>query len=236
MCWRALARARPSLVRARISSRSNSARPAEHGHHQAPVRRGGVGPCVAKRTEAGLAVGDRGEDVQQVAGRARQAVEPRHHQHVAGVELVERAAALAAVGLRSARHLAEHRSGHRPPESAGAPGRPRSGRLSRLGRSRKSWERFCNRISGTEKRSSFQRPGSGALILRPRCRLSDARQTIGFIVGPCPLSVIGCGRPDRLKWVVSGPSPRTHQSDQVARIANLPASPRNGKDDVLKPI
>jgi len=35
---RALARSRPSPVRARINSRSNSAKPAKHGEHQPPVR------------------------------------------------------------------------------------------------------------------------------------------------------------------------------------------------------
>ena len=35
-------------------------------------------------------------------------VEPRHHQHVAGVELVEHAAKLRPVGLGSTRHFAEH--------------------------------------------------------------------------------------------------------------------------------
>ena len=39
---------------------------------------------------------------------AGQAVEPGHHQHVAGVELVERLAKLAAIGLGPAGCLAEH--------------------------------------------------------------------------------------------------------------------------------
>jgi hypothetical protein len=51
---------------------------------------------------------NRRERVQQVAGGARQPVEPCHHQHVAGVELVEQPAKLRPVGLGSARHFAEH--------------------------------------------------------------------------------------------------------------------------------
>ena len=81
---------------------------AEHGQHKAAVRRRGVGPCVAERTESGLLAGDRRERVEKIAGRARQPVEPRHHQHVAGAERVERPAKLRPVGLGSARHFAEH--------------------------------------------------------------------------------------------------------------------------------
>jgi hypothetical protein len=39
--------------------------------------------------ESGLLAGDRRQGVQQVAGGSRQPIKPRHHQHVAGVELVE---------------------------------------------------------------------------------------------------------------------------------------------------
>jgi hypothetical protein len=67
---RALARARPSQVRARTS-------------RCLPMRR--------KRTEAGALGGDRREGVQ---------ARPR--------ELSEHAAELGAIGLRAARHLAEH--------------------------------------------------------------------------------------------------------------------------------
>jgi hypothetical protein len=82
--------------------------PAQDGQHQAPVRCGGVGPGVAKGFETGFLAGDRRERVQQVAGGSRQPVEPGHGYDVAGVELVEQAAKLRPVGLRSARHLAEH--------------------------------------------------------------------------------------------------------------------------------
>jgi hypothetical protein len=45
------------------------------GWHQAAVWRGGVGPRVAERSEAGALAGDRREGVQQVACRSHQAIE-----------------------------------------------------------------------------------------------------------------------------------------------------------------
>src|SRR5262249_52783876 len=48
---------------------------AEHRDHQLAVRRGGIRPGVMKRTEAGTGLADRIDDVEQVAGRAREAVE-----------------------------------------------------------------------------------------------------------------------------------------------------------------
>lgn len=81
---------------------------AEHGEHKATVRRRGVGPCIAKRPEPGLLAGDRRKGIEKIACRARQPVEPRHHEHVAGAERVNRPAKLHAVGLGSARHFAEH--------------------------------------------------------------------------------------------------------------------------------
>jgi hypothetical protein len=46
--------------------------------------------------------------VQQIAGGSRQPVEPRHGQHVAGVEHVEQPEKLRPVGLCAARHFVEH--------------------------------------------------------------------------------------------------------------------------------
>ena len=80
----------------------------QYSQHEAPMRARGVGPCVAERAEPGLAVGDRGKGVQEIPCRSGQAIEPGHHQHVAGVDLVERLAQLVAVGLGPARCLAEH--------------------------------------------------------------------------------------------------------------------------------
>src|SRR5580704_9697987 len=95
--------ARPAFARAgadQIALELGQA--AEHGQHQPPMRCGGVGPRVAERSESGLLVGDRRQYVEKVARRSRQAIEPRHHKHVAGVELVEDTAELGAVGLRAA--------------------------------------------------------------------------------------------------------------------------------------
>lgn len=72
------------------------------------MRRRGIGPGVCERPETGLALADHRERVQQVAGGSREAVKPRHHQHVAGVELAEQAGELCPVGLVALRHLAEH--------------------------------------------------------------------------------------------------------------------------------
>jgi hypothetical protein len=93
----------------------------EHGEHEAAVRRRGVCPCVAERAKASLLACNRREGVEKVACRARQAVETRHHEHVACVEPVEDTAELAAVGLGSTCHLAEHLLG---------PGSPKLGHLS----------------------------------------------------------------------------------------------------------
>lgn len=78
---------------------------AEDRHHEAAVRGGGIGPRVGERPEAGAAFGDLLEDVQQVAGRARQAVEACHHQHVAGGEAADRALEAGSVATRAARGL-----------------------------------------------------------------------------------------------------------------------------------
>jgi hypothetical protein len=55
-----------------------------------------------QRTKARALAGDRLQRVQEVAGRARQPVAARHHQHVALGKSVESAAQLDAVGLRAA--------------------------------------------------------------------------------------------------------------------------------------
>jgi hypothetical protein len=67
--------------------------------HQAAMRRCGVGPCVAEGTEIGLALGDGRHRVQQIAGGACEAVQPRHRQHVARFRRGNRPAKLGSVGL-----------------------------------------------------------------------------------------------------------------------------------------
>src|SRR5262245_44175190 len=55
---------------------------AEHCDHQLAVRRGGIRPGVMKRTEAGTGLADRIDDVEQVAGRAREAIEAGDDEHI----------------------------------------------------------------------------------------------------------------------------------------------------------
>jgi hypothetical protein len=44
------------------------------------LMRGGVGPCVAERSEASTPAGDRREGVQEIARRSRQAIEARNNE------------------------------------------------------------------------------------------------------------------------------------------------------------
>src|SRR3954447_14465094 len=67
----AFARSRPSPVRVLINSRSNSARPANTGH-QAAMRCGG-----------GALLGDRAQQVEEIAGRACQPVKPGDNKYIA---------------------------------------------------------------------------------------------------------------------------------------------------------
>ncbi len=53
---------------------------------------GGVGPGIAQGPETGLAAGDRRQGVKKIAGGTGQTVQPGHHQHVAGRQVIERPA------------------------------------------------------------------------------------------------------------------------------------------------
>ena len=70
-----------------------------------------VRPCVAKRAEACVLLGDLREDVQKVARRSRQPVKARDHKHVVGGDLGERAAQQCPLGLRTASCLPENLPG-----------------------------------------------------------------------------------------------------------------------------
>src|SRR5436190_16279927 len=70
----AFARACPDQLAFELS------KPAEHGEHQASVRRRGVRPCIRQRTEASAALRDGVERVEQIACGSRQPIQPRHHQ------------------------------------------------------------------------------------------------------------------------------------------------------------
>jgi hypothetical protein len=51
--------------------------PAQDGEHELAVRRGGVRSCVLERAEANTRLLDGIEDVEELTGGARQAVEAR---------------------------------------------------------------------------------------------------------------------------------------------------------------
>src|SRR5262249_9384409 len=55
----------------------------KHREPQAPVWRRGVGPGILERAEASTALANLIEDVEQVARRTRQAIEPHDNEHVA---------------------------------------------------------------------------------------------------------------------------------------------------------
>lgn len=103
---------RPAFTRARAHQLAlELCQAAEDSEHQAAVRGRCIGPCVMQRPEAGFPASDRRESVEQVAGRARQPIEPGHHQHVAGFELLEHTTQLRTVGLCTLGHFAEHLAG-----------------------------------------------------------------------------------------------------------------------------
>ena len=53
------------LIRTRTDELSlELGEPAEHGKHQPAVRCGGIGPCISKRAETGLAFRNGGQSVQ----------------------------------------------------------------------------------------------------------------------------------------------------------------------------
>src|SRR3984893_10653041 len=107
LCPRATARARPSPVRARIKSLSNSARPPSTVSIKRPcdvVVSAHVSPRDLK--PAFLAVIAASVFNRSRVDRARR-VEPGDCKHVADVEHLEQSAKLCAVGLRAARHFEE---------------------------------------------------------------------------------------------------------------------------------
>jgi hypothetical protein len=73
---------------------------AQHRQQQAAVWRGRVGPGVTQRAKPGFFDGDRRQSVQQVARGAGQAIEPRHHHHIARHQAVDEPAQLRPVRLR----------------------------------------------------------------------------------------------------------------------------------------
>ena len=75
-----------AIVLADVDTALKLGKAAQHGQHQAAMRRRGVGPCVAERTESGSSLRHRVEDVQEVARRSRQPVKAHHKQRVASAK------------------------------------------------------------------------------------------------------------------------------------------------------
>ena len=82
-------------------------KPREHRQHQPTMRGGGVCPGVPERAEGGPALGDGAQGVEQVAGGARQASEPRDQHKVAWSESSKEPPQLLAITARAARLLLE---------------------------------------------------------------------------------------------------------------------------------
>jgi hypothetical protein len=59
------------------------------------------GPCVGQGIEACAGLGDRIEDIEQVARGSSEPIEPRHHQDVTITEALEQLGELGAVSLRA---------------------------------------------------------------------------------------------------------------------------------------
>jgi hypothetical protein len=59
---------------------------AKHGEHQSAMSGRGIGPSVLERFEAGAALADLIEHVEQVARRSGQPIKARDHEHVARLE------------------------------------------------------------------------------------------------------------------------------------------------------
>src|SRR5271170_4144067 len=66
------------------------------------VRCGRVAPRILEGPEARAAPCHRGQDIQQVASRAGEPGEPRHHQHVARLKAPDNLGKLRSIAARSA--------------------------------------------------------------------------------------------------------------------------------------
>jgi hypothetical protein len=71
----------------------------QHGQDQATVRRRGVAPCILQRTKACAALTDGVEQVQQIARRSRQSIEPTDQQRVTWFEPTDHLAQFRPIGL-----------------------------------------------------------------------------------------------------------------------------------------
>jgi len=92
-----MARLRPSSVRALINSRFKLGQATQDRHHQPAMRSCGVGPAIGQRLERGAGLADGMEDVEEIAGAARQAIEASDDHGVALAERLEQLCKLGAI-------------------------------------------------------------------------------------------------------------------------------------------
>jgi len=71
--------------------------PAQHRRDQPAARRGGVGPYIVQRTEGGIRCTNGSQRVQQIAGRAREPVQPGHDHRITVIQLGQQPRQLLAV-------------------------------------------------------------------------------------------------------------------------------------------
>jgi hypothetical protein len=62
------------------------------------VRRGGVCPCVAQRTEPGALFSDAAKDIEKVSGRSGKPIQTGHYNNVTTLDILEQPLELAAIG------------------------------------------------------------------------------------------------------------------------------------------
>src|SRR5262249_47283702 len=76
--------------------------PGKNSYHQAAMPAGRISPGVMQRLKACATLGDVIEDIEQVLGRACQAVEPGDDQHIPCVEALEHLSKLRSVAASAA--------------------------------------------------------------------------------------------------------------------------------------
>lgn len=81
---------------------------AQHGNHHPPRAGRGIGPRLGKGQELPTGIHNLLDDGEQLERRSGEAVDPRHHQHVAALYGFEEAGQLFAVGDGAAHLLAVH--------------------------------------------------------------------------------------------------------------------------------
>jgi hypothetical protein len=80
---------------------------AEHSKHQPAMGRRGIGPSILEALEAGAAIADGSQNVEQIARRPSQPIQPRHQQHVARLKPTDHLGQLGPVRLGAADLLLE---------------------------------------------------------------------------------------------------------------------------------